>query len=66
MAIKHPLRLGCLPALQGEGVLTWFRVTRSGSSLDTAGENRERGNGPVRILMKSGMWLVPESERPLD
>jgi hypothetical protein len=22
--------------------------------------------GPVRILMKDGMWLVPESERPLD
>jgi hypothetical protein len=34
--------------------------------VDTAGENRERGNGPVRILMKSGMWLVPEGERPLD
>jgi hypothetical protein len=21
---------------------------------------------PVRILMKDGVWLVPESERPLD
>jgi hypothetical protein len=30
------------------------------------GDRFDHAPKPVRILMKDGVWLVPESERPLD
>jgi hypothetical protein len=51
-------------AALGKPLAAWRGPAETQAAEPRPRDRFDCGNGPVRILMKEGMWLVPEGERP--